>query len=101
MDNNEKTEVSLEEKQLLLDEVDSNDVGIELIHIIFAYGFLLVCIIFIAPKIYIANNIYYVSKEIQDLRSIKEALKSQNSDLQQKLESVKFNFLTLEIEEIK
>lgn len=101
MDKNEKSEVSMEEKQLLLHEFNSSDTGIELIHIIFAYCFLLLCIIFVAPKIYIANNIYYISKDINDLQSRKEALKAENADLQQKLESVKFNFLTLEIEEIK
>lgn len=99
MDKNE--EVSLEEKQLLLNDIDSSNVGIELIHIFFAYCILFICIIFFIPKIYIANNIYYVSKEINDLQSRKEALKTENADLQQRLESAKFNFLTLDIEEIK
>ncbi len=101
MDKNEQAEVSIEEKQLLLDEINSNDIGIELVHIVFAYCFLLLCVISIAPKIYIASNIYYLSKDINDLQSRKEALKAENAALQQKLESVKFNFLTLEIEEIK
>ena len=98
MNNNE---VSLDEKQDLLDNLDDNNEGIELRHIFFAYAILFLCIIFFAPKIYLSSNIYYASKDINELQSRKEALKAENAELQQRLEVVKFNFLTLEIEEIK
>lgn len=95
-------EVSVDEKRALLDDFDNNDdEGIELRHIFFGYAILLLCVVFLVPKIYLSNSIYYVSKEINELRSRKEALKTENAELQQRLESVKFNFLTLEIEEIK
>ena len=45
MNNNE---VSLDEKQDLLDNLDDNNEGIELRHIFFAYAILFLCIIFFA-----------------------------------------------------
>lgn len=96
-----KNEVSLYEKQNLLNNLDDNNEGIELRDIFFAYAILFLCIIFFVPKIYLSSNIYYISKDINDLQSRKESLKAENAELQQRLESVKFNFLTLEIEEIK
>ena len=93
--------VSLDEKEDLLDHLDDENEGIEIKDIFFAYAILFLCAIFFVPKIYLSSNIYYISKEINDLQSRKEALKAENAELQQRLESVKFNFLTLEIEEIK
>ena len=97
----DKKEVSLDEKQNLPSDLDNDCEGIELRHIFFAYAILFLCVVFFAPKIYLSSNIYYTSKDINELQSIKEALKAENAELQQRLESVKFNFLTLEIEEIK
>lgn len=66
-----------------------------------AYAILFFILLLFMPQVYLANNIYYASKNINDLKSQREALRDENGDLQQKLESLKFNFLTLEIEEIK
>lgn len=66
-----------------------------------AYAILILVLVLFMPQIYLANNIYYASKNINYLKSQREALRDENGDLQQKLESLKFNFLTLEIEEIK
>lgn len=66
-----------------------------------AYTILFLILLLFMPQIYLANNIYYTSKNIHYLKSQREALRDENGDLQQKLESLKFNFLTLEIEEIK
>ena len=66
-----------------------------------AYAILFFILLLFMPQIYLANNIYYASKNINDLKSQREALRDENGNLQQKLESLKFNFLTLEIEEIK
>ena len=66
-----------------------------------AYVILFFILLLFMPQVYLANNIYYASKNINYLKSQKEALRDENGDLQQKLESLKFNFLTLEIEEIK
>lgn len=66
-----------------------------------AYAILFFILLLFMPQVYLANNIYYASKNINYLKSQREALRDENGNLQQKLESLKFNFLTLEIEEIK
>lgn len=66
-----------------------------------AYSILFLMLLIFMPQVYLANNIYTSSKNINLLKSQKDALRDENSDLQKRLESVKFNFLTLEIEEIK
>ncbi len=66
-----------------------------------AYAILFLILLLFMPQVYLANNIYYASKNINYLKSQREALRDENGNLQQKLESLKFNFLTLEIEEIK
>ena len=60
-------------------------------------------VIFI-PKIYLRNNIYYVSKDINRLYSHYVSLKEENKFLQQQLEDAKFkNQITdsLMLEKIK
>ncbi len=42
------------------------------------------------PKIYLANNIYYVSKDINKLYAHYTSLKEENKFLQQQLEDMKF-----------
>lgn len=94
----ESLNVRLDEKEALisLEDEKSSDIGALFI----AYGILFFIVIVFMPQIYLANNIYYASKDINYLKTQKEALKDENAELQQKLESLKFNFLTLEIEEI-
>lgn len=91
--------VKIDEKEALipLESPKQSDVSILFI----AYGILFFIVLVFMPQIYLANNIYYASKNISYLKSQKEALKDENAELQQRLESLKFNFLTLEIEEIK
>lgn len=99
MDNNFTNEVNLDEKEALVENLE--DEGINLGAIFAAYGIFFLVILIFMPKIYLANNIYYASKDINYLQAQKEALRDENSELQQQLESTKFNFLTLDIEEIK
>ena len=73
----------------------------EIVALFVAYAILFLILLLFMPQVYLANNIYYASKNINYLKSQREALRDENGDLQQKLESLKFNFLTLEIEEIK
>ncbi len=101
MDNNVSNDVGIEEKQALIEDFDSKNEGISFKMIFIAYGLLFLILLIFIPKVYLANNIYYASKNINYLKAQKEALKDENSELQQRLESMKFNFLTLDIEEIK
>lgn len=51
---------------------------------------LVVSLILCFPKIYLANNIYYVSKDINKLYANYISLKEENRFLQQQLEDMKF-----------
>ncbi len=93
---------SADEKEALLQPLDrrlskQSEIGALFV----AYAILFLILLLFMPQVYLANNIYYASKNINYLKSQREALRDENGDLQQKLESLKFNFLTLEIEEIK
>lgn len=93
--------VNIDEKNALVDNLEEDSEGISLGGIFLAYGIFFLVVLIFMPKIYLANNIYYASRDINYLEAQKEALKNENSELQQELESTKFNFLTLDIEEIK
>lgn len=51
---------------------------------------LLVSLILFIPKIYLRNNIYYISKDINNLYSHYRSLKEENKFLIQQLEDAKF-----------
>ena len=94
----------IDEKEMLLQPQQFNkklDKQSEIGALFVAYAILFFILLLFMPQVYLANNIYYASKNINYLKSQREALRDENGDLQQKLESLKFNFLTLEIEEIK
>ncbi|MDE6885996.1 MAG: hypothetical protein K2P17_03025 [Helicobacteraceae bacterium] len=95
---NNTTSIRNEEKEMLLEkDENTKDIGM----LFLGFGILFFVLIVFMPQIYLANNIYYASKNINYLRAQKEALIDENMQLQQKLENKKFNFLTLEIDEIE
>ena len=58
--------------------------------IFIALGTLLIALILYFPKIYLTNNIYYVSKDINRLYAHYISLKEENKFLSQQLEDMKF-----------
>lgn len=58
--------------------------------LIFVFALLTIVLILFTPKIYLRNNIYYVSKDINDLYAHYIALKEENVFLGQQLEDMKF-----------
>ena len=58
--------------------------------IFIALGTLLLALILYFPKIYLTNNIYYVSKDINRLYAHYISLKEENKFLSQQLEDMKF-----------
>lgn len=54
------------------------------------FGLLLVSLMLFFPKVYLRNNIYYVSKDINKLYDNYTSLKEENRFLQQQLEDMKF-----------
>ncbi|AQW81311.1 hypothetical protein [Campylobacter pinnipediorum] len=55
-----------------------------------AYLLLLVCLCILIPKIYIANEIYYTSREISDINNKRDVLLEENRALKIKLENMKY-----------
>lgn len=53
-------------------------------------GTLIIALILFFPKIYLQNNIYYVSKDINKLYAHYISLKEENKFLAQQLEDMKF-----------
>lgn len=58
--------------------------------LIIVFSFLIAAMILFVPKIYLANNIYYVSKDINKMYAHYTSLKEENRFLQQQLEDMKF-----------
>ena len=58
--------------------------------LVIVFSILLFALIVFIPKIYLRNNIYYVSKDINRLYSHYISLKEENKFLQQQLEDAKF-----------
>lgn len=53
-------------------------------------GMLVAALVLFVPKIYLTNNIYYVSKDINKMYAHYTSLKEENRFLQQQLEDMKF-----------
>lgn len=58
--------------------------------IFIALGMLIIALFLFIPKIYLTNNIYYVSKDINKLYAHYISLKEENKFLAQQLEDMKF-----------
>ncbi|NVJ53498.1 MAG: hypothetical protein HWD90_07365 [Campylobacteraceae bacterium] len=58
--------------------------------LLIVFGTLLLTLILFFPKIFLANNIYYVSKDINKLYAHYISLKEENKFLAQQLEDMKF-----------
>ena len=89
------------EKNRLLDSIDelyreyeNLDFKVLLVVIIaFAVGFLL-----FVPKIYLKNEIYYISRDVGKLYGQYQTLKEENRDLSEKIEVMKFKNQVIEVE---
>jgi cell division protein FtsL len=58
--------------------------------LVIVLSILFISLVLYFPKIYLANNIYYVSKDINKLYANYISLKEENRFLQQQLEDMKF-----------
>ena len=55
-----------------------------------AYAVLFIALALFLPKIYITNQIYYISREIGDLSGKRDVLLEENRELRLKLERMKY-----------
>jgi len=88
----------MEEKEELLSYVkESEDGELSVKTLLIMLLFVFVSLVLFVPKIYLRSEIYYLSREIDNLRIQKESLSAENEELLRKLEDTKFRFLTTEI----
>jgi cell division protein FtsL len=77
------------DKQELLEQYDKEK-NLDFKFLLLVYLSLAVAFSIILPKIYIKNQIYYISRDIHKLYSENSILKEENTYLKQKLESIRF-----------
>jgi len=77
------------DKQELLESYDEEK-NLDFKFLLLVYLSLAVAFLIILPKIYIKNQIYYISRDIHKLYSENSILEEENRYLKQKLESIRF-----------
>lgn len=92
------TRIKNQEKEELLSENEEDIKGLGVDSLFIAYVILFFSLFIFLPKIYLASNIYYVSREISHLQTQENLLKEQNARLQRQLEDVKFKYLMMNLE---
>ncbi len=81
------------DKSELLEDYDSEqkyEENISLRSLLLTYLVIFFTLAFILPKIYIANQVYYISKDINKQYHKYAALREENRYLQKKLETLKY-----------
>lgn len=72
------------------DEEQNKEKNLDFKFLLLIYLSLAVAFAIILPKIYIKNQIYYISRSINKLYSNNSILEEENTYLKQKLESIRF-----------
>lgn len=83
----------MSDKTELLDDYDeeqNREKNLDFKFLILVYLALAVASLIVLPKIYIKNQIYYISRDINKLYSEYSILQEENNYLEQKLESIRF-----------
>nr|WP_317404402.1 hypothetical protein [uncultured Helicobacter sp.] len=92
--------VSEEEKDMLFEDTDSASLtqGRGLGKRELKIAGIILCAVLVAcvPKIYLANSIYYLSKDIALLQTQHDMLLDENKRLKHDLESLRYKFIILE-----
>ncbi|WP_104749107.1 hypothetical protein [Helicobacter cynogastricus] len=80
------------ERYALFGQTTENAQGIPLSWLLLAIIGLVLAIVLFAPKIYLANNIYYTSRTIQKLKGQEDLLKEEKRQLQLQLEKQRYKY---------
>lgn len=84
-------EYNIEDKYELLDSIKTEEnKNLSLKHLSYAGVILIFALLVFFPQIYIRNQIYYISRDIADLRSQEWVLDEENKELQRQLEAIYF-----------
>jgi hypothetical protein len=87
------------EKEILLDEYDEalwKPKNLSFKSLIFVYVVIALVLALILPKIYISNQIYYISKDINTKYHTYTALKEEKAHLRRKLELMRYQVEVLD-----
>ncbi|MFP4333530.1 MAG: hypothetical protein ACOCP1_00835 [Campylobacterales bacterium] len=87
----------MEDKDQLLEDLKPEKEELSVRILLFVFAFMLLMNFLFIPKIYLRNQIYYSSKNIDNLQIQRDSLLEENKALEKKLEDIKFKFLTTEI----
>ncbi|VYS75419.1 hypothetical protein [Campylobacter ureolyticus] len=66
--------------------------GLSFFDLVMAFLILALVVVICVPIIYIRNEIYYISRDIEELRVKHSVLVEENKDLENKIESLKFKY---------
>ncbi|KAB0612501.1 hypothetical protein [Campylobacter hyointestinalis] len=83
----------MNDKEQLLqshDEYQKTEHNLSVRSLFIAYLILLLILAVALPKIYIANEIYYTSRDIAELRNKLNVLLEENKELKSKLEKIRY-----------
>ncbi len=83
----------MSDKQELLNDYDlerKKEKNIEFKFLLVVYLAIFLGLLLLLPKIYIKNQIYYISRDINKLNSEYSVLKEENRALKQKVEYIRF-----------
>ncbi|MCZ6110727.1 hypothetical protein [Campylobacter ureolyticus] len=72
--------------------IDEKGKGLSLFDLVVAFLILALVVVIFVPIIYIRNEIYYISRDIEELRVKHSVLVEENKDLENKIESLKFKY---------
>ena len=72
--------------------IDEKGKGLSLFDLVVAFLILALAVAIFVLIIYIRNEIYYISRDIEELRVKHSVLVEENKDLENKIESLKFKY---------
>lgn len=84
-----------DEKSEILSDYDSvqeKGEGLSFYSLIVAYIFVAAMMVIFVPVIYMRNEIYYISRDIEELRSKHSVLLEENRNLERNIERLKFKY---------
>ncbi|BCX79576.1 hypothetical protein [Campylobacter sp. 19-13652] len=87
---NTKPKDSTDEKIELLNQADESEENISFYQLLLVFLVIFIALVVLLPKVYISNQIYYLSKEVSQLNSKKDVLLEEKSLLNSKIEEISY-----------
>ncbi|WP_147288659.1 MULTISPECIES: hypothetical protein [unclassified Helicobacter] len=81
-------------KEALVKDLDDNGLGVR--ELVFGFCLFFGALALFFPKIYLANSIYYLSKDIASLQTTREILSEEHKKLRREREDIEFLFGVLD-----